>query len=51
MTFFSKGFGAKCKHAELALNFIQKQSFSEIKTHFPFTLVEQEQRETGKSCF
>ena len=40
MTFFSKGFGAKCKHAELALNFIQKQSFSEIKTHFPFILVE-----------
>ena len=40
MTFFSKGFGAKCKHAEVALNFIQKQSFSEIKTHFPFILVE-----------
>ena len=26
--FFSKGFEAKCKHIELALNFIQKQYFS-----------------------
>ena len=33
--FFSKGFGAKCKHTELALNFIQKQYFSEKKDTFP----------------
>ena len=32
--FFSKGFGAKCKHTQLALNFIQKQYFSEKNT-FP----------------
>ena len=29
--FFSKGFGAKCKQTQLALNFIQKQYFSEKK--------------------
>ena len=34
MGFFSKGSGEKCKHAELALNFIQKQYFSEKDT-FP----------------
>ena len=27
----SKGFGAKCKQTQLALNFIQKQYFSEKK--------------------
>ena len=26
--FLSKGFGKKCKHTELALNFFQKQNFS-----------------------
>ena len=26
--FLSEGFGEKCKHTELALNFIQKQYFS-----------------------
>ena len=26
--FLSKGFGEKCKHTELALNFVQKQYFS-----------------------
>ena len=26
--FLSKGFGEKCKHTELALNFVQKQNFS-----------------------
>ena len=26
--FFSKGFGEKCKHTKLALNFIQKQCFN-----------------------
>ena len=26
--FLSEGFDEKCKHAELALNFIQKQHFS-----------------------
>ena len=26
--FFSKGFAEKCKHTELASNFIQKQNFS-----------------------
>ena len=29
--FFNKGFGAKCKPTELALNFIQKQYFGEKK--------------------
>ena len=28
MIFLSKGFGEKCKHTELALNFVQKQNFS-----------------------
>ena len=26
--FLSEGFGKKCKHTEVALNFIQKQYFS-----------------------
>ena len=26
--FLSKGFGEKCKHTEIALNFVQKQYFS-----------------------
>ena len=26
--FLSKGFGEKCKHTELSLNFVQKQYFS-----------------------
>ena len=26
--FLSEGFGEKCKHSELALNFIEKQYFS-----------------------
>ena len=26
--FLSKGFGEKCKHTELALNFVKKQNFS-----------------------
>ena len=34
-----KGFGEKCKHKELALNFIQKQNFS-LKNHFPVIIVE-----------
>ena len=28
MIFLSEGFREKCKHTELALNFIQKQHFS-----------------------
>ena len=28
MIFLSEGFGEKCKHTVLALNFIQKQHFS-----------------------
>ena len=36
--FLSEGFGEKCKHTEVALNFIQKQYFSE-KTHFPFIIL------------
>ena len=40
MIFFSKGFGAKCKHTKLDLNFIQKQYFSEKKHINPFILVE-----------
>ena len=47
--FFSKGFGAKCKPTELALNFIQKQYFGEKKTHFTFFSVEH--REPGKVAF
>ena len=30
--FLSKGFGEKCKHTEVALNFVQKQNFS-LKKH------------------
>ena len=37
--FLSKGFGKKCKHTELALNFVQKQNLVK-KTHSPFILVE-----------
>ena len=33
--FLSEGFGEKCKHSELALNFIEKQYFS-YKAYFPF---------------
>ena len=33
--FLSEGFGEKCKHTELALNFIQKQYFSLKKSIFP----------------
>ena len=33
--FLSEGFGEKCKHTEVALNFIQKQYFSQKKTIFP----------------
>ena len=29
MIFLSKGSGEKCKHTELALNFVQKQYFSQ----------------------
>ena len=32
--FLRKGFGKKCKHTELALNFVQKQYFSLKKTYF-----------------
>ena len=34
----SEGFGEKCKHTQLALNFIQKQYFS-LKTYFPFIIL------------
>ena len=37
MIFLSKGFGEKCKHTELALNFVQ---ILVKKTYFPFILVE-----------
>ena len=33
--FLSKGFGEKCKHTELASNFVQEQYFS-LKNKFPF---------------
>ena len=36
--FLSKGFDEKCKHTELALNFVQKEYFS-WKTHFLFIIV------------
>ena len=36
--FLSEGFSEKCKHTESALNFTQKQYFSQ-KTHFPFIIL------------
>ena len=48
--FLSEGFSEKCKHTESALNFTQKQYFSQ-KTHFPFIILKQQHREPSKICF
>ena len=49
--FIRQGFREKCEHSEIASNIIQKQYILVQKTHFPFIIVEQQHRESAKSCF